>query len=198
MAAQFYQVHEAVTLPHAATHCNTLQHTATHCNTQIDTLQHTATHCNTLQHTATECNTDLLPDPSKNSMAELFHEAVTLPLTATHCNTLQHTATHCNTLQHTATHCNTDLLPDPSKVSMAELFHQIHEAVNDKLSDDTWCDAHDSAYEYLSGTQCVVVCCSVLQRVAACCSVLRCVIATTHGVTLMTRPMSICQVHSVL
>lgn len=42
------------------------------------------------------------------------------------------------------------LLPDPSKVSMAELFHQIHEAVNDKLSDDTWCDAHDSAYEYLS------------------------------------------------
>ena len=43
-----------------------------------------------------------------------------------------------------------DLLPDPSQVSMAELFYQIHEAVNDKLSDDTWCDAHDSAYEYLS------------------------------------------------
>jgi hypothetical protein len=33
---------------------------------------------------------------------------------------------------------------------MAELFHAIHEATNDKLSDDTWCDAHDSAYEYLS------------------------------------------------
>eukprot|EP00802_Teleaulax_amphioxeia_P022499 Tamp_22953.p1 GENE.Tamp_22953~~Tamp_22953.p1 ORF type:complete len:233 (+),score=42.51 Tamp_22953:43-741(+) len=42
------------------------------------------------------------------------------------------------------------LLPDPSKVTMAELFHHIHEAVNDKLSDDTWADAHDSAYEYLS------------------------------------------------
>jgi hypothetical protein len=41
-------------------------------------------------------------------------------------------------------------LPNPSKYSMASLFKFIYRAVNSKLSDDAWKDAHHTAYQYLA------------------------------------------------
>lgn len=40
-------------------------------------------------------------------------------------------------------------LPDPAKSTMLELFTGIHKVVFNKLSDDTWTAAYDSAYQYL-------------------------------------------------
>lgn len=40
-------------------------------------------------------------------------------------------------------------LPDPTKSSMLELFTGIHKVVFNKLSDDTWTAAYDSAFQYL-------------------------------------------------
>ena len=41
-------------------------------------------------------------------------------------------------------------LPNPSKYSMGSLFKFIYRAVNSKLSDDAWKEAHDTAYQYLA------------------------------------------------
>lgn len=40
-------------------------------------------------------------------------------------------------------------LPDPTKSTMLELFTGIHKVVFNKLSDDTWTAAYDSAFQYL-------------------------------------------------
>eukprot|EP00960_Hanusia_phi_P049393 759529-Hanusia_phi.AAC.9 len=42
-----------------------------------------------------------------------------------------------------------DSLPDPGQVSMSELFDAIFNVVYNKLSDDTWTSAYESAHEYL-------------------------------------------------
>lgn len=41
-------------------------------------------------------------------------------------------------------------LPSPEKCKMSSLFKFIYSRINDKLSDATWRQAHDSAYEFLS------------------------------------------------
>ena len=42
-----------------------------------------------------------------------------------------------------------DSLPDPSQTSMSELFDAVFNVVYNKLSDDTWTSAYESAHEYL-------------------------------------------------
>ena len=96
---------------------------------------------------------------------------------ATRCNTLQHATTRCNTLQQAATHAAIWLMRGETLLQgVAEYGYGVAECC--------------SVYQVRITSQCVAVCCgvlqcvavcgSVLQYVAECCSVLQCVAGTYH------------------
>jgi len=103
--------------------------------------------------------------------------APTADSTATHCITLQHTATHCNTLQHTATyshkslrfafayhgwHCNTHTHTNTATCTPS-MQHIAATCPHLQPTESAQTMTHDD-----SMSQCVAVCCSVLQCVAVC------------------------------
>ena len=96
-----------------------------------------------------------------------------------HCDTLQHTATHCNTLQHTVTHCNTrfalcTVLAPQCALSVCLDTVQCSATRCNTLQYKTLQNTFGVLTPHYH-TECVAVCCSVLQCVAVCCSVLQCV-----------------------
>ena len=145
-------------VPHV---CHTLQHTATHCST----LQHTATHCNTLQHTATHCNFYKLLSIIMKGIELHFRLAlslslfVSLPFSLSLSLSHTHTHTHLYKLlsiimKRVELHLGLDNLVIVALV----LNRRRHFSTNRRTQ---------QLPKLFVLSQCVAVCCSVLQHVAA-------------------------------
>jgi len=177
------------TLQYTAVHCSTLRHTAAHCST----LQHTAAHCNTLQHTATHFFVSLFLSRSHRSDRNKRGEkkscvAACLSVflcVAVCCSVLQCVAVCCSV--ETCHACDTSIRTwHDSCMCVTQLMYMCDVTHKYVWRDSSVRVTHGLCI-YLSrlcsvrtrqislmGSECVVVCCSVLQCAAACCSVQRC------------------------